>query len=202
MTERTRGESERMAGDGAVAAGRGELVFDVPDDLDRDSFFRALLGDLAETLEGVVGLNEAEGYVAVVGTAMGERILAMYRAGRAAAGPGDGAPGPDADALAAILVDLKRRIGGDFFVEEAGPERIVLGNRACPFGSAVHGRPSLCMMTSNVFGHIAAERQGFAGVEIVRAIARGDAGCRVIVTLDPATAAAPAARRYVRRGRG
>ncbi len=30
------------------------------------------------------------------------------------------------------------------------------GNRLCPFGELVRDRPSLCMMTSNVFGYIAA----------------------------------------------
>ena len=32
-----------------------------------------------------------------------------------------------------VLVDLKRRIQGDFFVIEEDEGKIVLGNRACPF---------------------------------------------------------------------
>ena len=39
------------------------------------------------------------------------------------------------------------------------------------------------MMTSNVFGRIAADNLGYAGVHIEEAIARGDPGCRVIISL-------------------
>jgi predicted ArsR family transcriptional regulator len=87
--------------------------------------------------------------------------------------------------VAQVLVDLKRRIQGDFFVVEADDDRIVLGNRVCPFGDKVLGRPALCMMTSNVFGSIAADNLGYAKVEIQEAIARGDPGCRVVVHLRP-----------------
>ena len=34
----------------------------------------------------------------------------------------------------------------------------------------------MCMMTSNVFGHIAAENVGYAKVELQETIARGDKG--------------------------
>ena len=78
--------------------------------------------------------------------------------------------------VAAVLVDLKRRIHGDFFIIEEDDEKIVLGNRACPFAEMVAGRPSLCMMTSNVFGFIAADNLGYSKVELQETIARGDAG--------------------------
>jgi hypothetical protein len=64
-------------------------------------------------------------------------------------------------------------------------ERIVLGNRACPFADKVLDRPSLCMMTSNVFGVITAENLGYAKVVVEQAIARGDPGCRVVIYLHP-----------------
>jgi len=41
------------------------------------------------------------------------------------------------------------------------------------------------MMTSNVFGSIAADNLGYSKVVIEQAIARGDAGCRVVVYLKP-----------------
>jgi predicted ArsR family transcriptional regulator len=82
-------------------------------------------------------------------------------------------------------VDLKRRIEGDFFIIEETDKKIVLGNRACPFGDKVLNRTSMCMMTSNVFGAIAAENLGYAKVELEQTIARGDAGCRVVVHLVP-----------------
>jgi hypothetical protein len=87
--------------------------------------------------------------------------------------------------VAQVLVDLKRRIQGDFFIIEETDDAIVLGNRACPFGDKVLDRTSMCMMTSNVFGAIAAENLGYAKVELQQTIARGDAGCRVVVYLKP-----------------
>src|SRR5262249_13253777 len=85
--------------------------------------------------------------------------------------------------VAEVLVDLKQRIGGDFYVIEQDDEKIVLGNRRCPFAEKVLDRPALCMMTSNVFGVIAADHLGYAKVGIEQSIARGDAGCRVVVYL-------------------
>ncbi|HET6518640.1 MAG TPA: methanogen output domain 1-containing protein, partial [Geminicoccaceae bacterium] len=87
--------------------------------------------------------------------------------------------------VARVLVDLKRRIRGDFYVIAEDDEKIVLGNRACPFGDKVLGRRSMCMMTSNVFGSIAASNLGYAKVELQETIAEGHAGCRVVVYLRP-----------------
>jgi hypothetical protein len=44
------------------------------------------------------------------------------------------------------------------------------------------------MMTSNVFGVIAAENLGYAKVELQQTIAKGDPGCRVVVHLKPTAA--------------
>ena len=82
-------------------------------------------------------------------------------------------------------MDLKRRIQGDFYVIEEDDEKIVFGNRACPFAEKVVGRPAMCMMTSNVFGGIAAENLGYAKVVLEETIAEGDPGCRVVVYLKP-----------------
>jgi predicted ArsR family transcriptional regulator len=158
-------------------------------DLDRDVFLRRLLHELAGTLQDVVGLEEASGYVSVVGAAMGEHIGATYR--RAL-----NVDRLSREQVAEVLVDLKRRIEGDFFVIEQSDERIVLGNRACPFGAMVAGRPSLCMMTSNVFGSIAAANLGYAGVALERTIAEGHPQCRVVIQLRPGDAPSPGVREY------
>ena len=164
-------------------------VLDVP--LERDGFLRTLLRHLAGTLEDVVGLDEAAGFVSVVGQKMGDEINATYRAAL-------GVESLNREQVALVLVDLKQRIHGDFFVEEESDDRIVLGARSCPFGEKVIGRPSLCMMTSNVFGSIAAENLGFAKVHLDRTIARGADGCRVVVYLRPtAEAEAVDGRVYV-----
>ncbi|MCB4825399.1 methanogen output domain 1-containing protein [Roseicella aerolata] len=160
--------------------------------LERDVFLRRLLRELAGTLQDVVGLDEASGYISVVGAAMGEHINNEYRRALAV-------DRLSREQVAAVLVDLKRRIQGDFFVVEEAEDRIVLGNRACPFGEFVLGRPSLCMMTSNVFGSIAAENLGYAGVTLDRTIAQGHAECRVVVHLRPSEHTEPGIREYFRR---
>jgi len=154
--------------------------------LGRDIFLRTLIRELSGTLQDVVGLEEAAGFVSVVGQRMGDQINAQYRAAL------DTARLSRAQ-VAEVLVDLKRRIQGDFFVIEEDDEKIVLGNRACPFGDKVIGRPSMCMMTSNVFGVIAADNLGYAKVALEGTIAAGDPGCRVVVYLRP-TPEAEAAR--------
>ena len=160
--------------------------------LDRDVFLRRLLRELAGTLQDIVGLQEASGYISVVGAAMGEHIDAEYRRALAV-------ERLSRAQVAEVLVDLKRRIHGDFFVLEETEDRLVLGNRACPFGDFVLGRPSLCMMTSNVFGSIAAENLGYAAIGLESTIAQGDPGCRVVVYLRPGAHVPAAAREYFER---
>ena len=147
---------------------------DIP--LDRDVFMRTLIRELSGTLEDVVGLKEAAGFVSVVGQALGQTIDAEYKR----ALDTDALPRP---VVAQVLVDLKRRIHGDFYVVSEDDDTIVLGNRACPFGDKVLGRTSMCMMTSNVFGYITAQNLGYAKIELQETIAKGDRGCRVIVHL-------------------
>lgn len=146
--------------------------------LQRDVFLRTLLRHLAGTLQNVVGLEEASGFVSVVGQQIGDELNRIYKSAL------------DVDDLsreqvAHVLVDLKRRIKGDFHVIEQDDEKIVFGNRTCPFAEQVVGRPALCMMTSNVFGSIAADNLGYSKVVIEQAIALGDPGCRVVVHLKP-----------------
>jgi predicted ArsR family transcriptional regulator len=160
--------------------------------LERDVFLRTLVRHLAGTLQDVVGLEEASGFVSVVGQRMGEEINTAYRRALAL-------PSLSRDQVAEVLVDLKRRIQGDFFVLEQDEEKIVFGNRACPFAEKVVGRPAMCMMTSNVFGYIASDNLGYAKVSLEETIAQGASGCRVVVYLKPTPEAQSAeGREYVR----
>ncbi|HWQ14069.1 MAG TPA: methanogen output domain 1-containing protein [Roseiflexaceae bacterium] len=150
--------------------------------LERDVFMRTLIRELAGTLEEVVGLEEVSGFISLVGQRMGLQIDRDYRAAL-------GTPRLSQQQVADTLVDLKRRIEGDFYIIEQDDEKIVFGNRVCPFGEKVLGRPAMCMMTSNVFGAITAENLGYAKVELQETIAEGRPGCRVVVHLKPTPAA-------------
>lgn len=160
--------------------------------LERDVFLRTLIRELSGVLQDVVGLEEASGFVSVVGQNMGRQIDTAYKS---ALQVSQLTPEQVAD----VCVDLKRRIQGDFFVIEQDDEKIVFGNRACPFGEKVIGRPAMCMMTSNVFGSIAADNLGYSKVELQQTIAKGDSGCRVVVYLKPTDAAQKAeGREYIK----
>ena len=106
----------------------------------------------------------------------------------------------DRDAVRDVCLDLKRRIQGDFYVISEDDEKIVFGNKRCPFGDKVVGRRALCMMTSNVFGTIAAENLGYGKVALERTLANGDSECRVVLYLQPTPAAAEAEGREYHRG--
>ncbi|TAE61015.1 MAG: transcriptional regulator [Nostocales cyanobacterium] len=144
--------------------------------LERDLFLRTLIRELSGTLQDVVGLEEASGFISVVGQTMGKRINYEYKNAIKV-------NSLTREQVTQVLIDLKKRIQGSFYVIEEDPEKIVFGNHHCPFADKVLDRPAMCMMTSNVFGTIAADNLGYAKVELQETIARGDAGCRIVVYL-------------------
>jgi len=147
--------------------------------LEKTDFFNQVINELSGAIQEIVGLSEAEGFITLVASRIGEKINDDYKSAlRLEQIPRDYLP--------EVLVDLKRRIEGQFSVEYEDDEVIILRNTRCPFGDKVHGRPALCMMTTNVFGRIAADSTGYARVDVDKAIARGDTECRVIIHLTPA----------------
>jgi predicted ArsR family transcriptional regulator len=144
--------------------------------LDRDVFLRSLIHSLSGVLEDVVGVKEAAGFLSVVGREIGAQLNRAYRKELKVSHL-------SREQVARVCVDLKRRIEGDFYIIEESEDRIVFGNRRCPFAEKVLGRPSLCMVTSNVFGHITAQNLGYAKVELNETIAEGHSGCRITVHL-------------------
>lgn len=142
--------------------------------LNRDVFLRSLIRELSGTLEEIIGIREASGFISLVGQNIGDQINYEYKAAYKV-------PKLDRLQVSEVLVDLKKRIQGDFYLIEQTPDKLVFGNRACPFAEKVLGRTSMCMMTSNVFGAIAAGNLGYSKVELQQTIAKGDAECLVIV---------------------
>jgi len=141
---------------------------------ERDIFLRNLLRELSGTLEEVIGLEEASGFISIVGQRIGDWMNDEYRKSLST-------DKLTPEQVAKVLTDLKARIQGDFYIIEEDQEKIVMGNRCCPFGDQVKGHPSLCMMTSNVFGTITAENLGYGKVCMHETIAMGASECRVTV---------------------
>lgn len=142
--------------------------------LDRDGFCRDMIRELSGLLQDMIGLDEASGFISVVGQNIGSRMDTDFKKALHT-------DRLSVEQVAHALVELKRRIQGDFYIVALDSEKIVLGNRRCPFGDKVIDRPSLCMMTSNVFGTICANNTGYAKVALHETIAQGDPGCRVTI---------------------
>ncbi len=159
----------------------------------RESFLRALVVQLAQTIERDQGPDVAEAAVAQVGADVGGQMEAESRRALNLVGE------MSAEQMSQCYVRLKHAIDGGFYVIEANEDRIVLGNTRCPFGDVVTRAPSLCRMTSSVFGGIAARNtNGPVTVLLEERIAVGDPGCRVVVDLKPDARETPSplAHRY------
>ena len=150
---------------------------------DRETFLRALVVQLAQTVTAQHGAAAADAAVAQVGIDVGGQMEQEYRLAKQLSGR------LTSDQLADCFVRLKHAIGGGFSVVEVTETRIVLTNTRCPFGDVVRRAPALCRMTSAVFGGIAARNvDHMADVLLEERIAVGDPSCRIVIDLAPPTA--------------
>jgi anti-sigma regulatory factor (Ser/Thr protein kinase) len=150
-----------------------------PHGFSREPFLRALVVEMSRALADTHGPLASEEAVARVGATVGGQMEEEYRQARAVVGR------LTAKQIADCYVRLKAAIDGEFYLISLSEDRIVLGNRRCPFGETVHHSPSLCRMTSSVFGGIAARNHGQAVVLLDERIAVGDPECRITVLLGP-----------------
>jgi len=145
--------------------------------LKRETFLLSLVKEITKSLQTVVGSEHAEGMISIVGTEIGRNIKKEYcKALNLSKIP--------KEQLSNVLIDLKSRINGSFYIIEENEKKIVLGNTSCPFGADIKGKPAACMMTANVFGHIASDTHGYARVNVEESIAKGHNGCRVVIYLE------------------
>ncbi|HET9654655.1 MAG TPA: ATP-binding protein [Kineosporiaceae bacterium] len=154
----------------------------------REGFLRALVVHLMQAVELQYGPEAAGAAINQVGTDVGQRLEAQYRAARVLAGR------LTPQQLGECLARLKREIGGEFDVVEADEHRVVLASTRCPFGPGVRRTPGLCRMTAGVFGGIATRNVdgGEVRVQLEERIAVGDPACRIVVWLQPVASEVPA----------
>jgi PAS domain S-box-containing protein len=152
--------------------------FATPIALDRDLFMRRLIASLGYLNEGLLGSDVAGAYITNVGLSMGAAIEAEYKRFWGIERPFT------LDEYAHVIVDLKQKIQGNFSLVSKSTEKVVVRTTSCPFDAFVRQPPSLCFMTSAVFGGIAARNFGYAKVVLHKRIALGDDGCFVTVHLQ------------------
>ena len=146
--------------------------------INQKSFYLQTLIELNGVLDELIGESESGAFLNHVAEKIGNLFLTLYQDGteKRRFTPHQ---------LAEVLVDLKSRVGGQFSIVDVSKTRILLCNTRCPFGDSVIGRPSMCLMTSTVFGKIVADSNGYAGVNIDKAIAQGDDSCVIEILLEP-----------------
>lgn len=145
-------------------------------DFDHHGLVNTLVADMAGLLETIAGVEDACAYVSCIAARLGTDIEKQYKAAL-------GIQHLNRDQLIDILIDLKNRAGGEFSLIEQDEDRLVFGNCACPLGHAASNHPSLCMLTSNIFGRLTANAIGYAAVDLEQTIAKGDSSCRVVLHL-------------------
>ena len=145
--------------------------------LDRDIFMRRLITSLGHLNEAILGSDVAGGYIMNVGLSMGAAIEEEYKRFWNIDRPFT------LDEYGHVIVDLKQKIQGNFSLVSKSPDKVVVRTTSCPFDALVRQSPSLCFMTSSVFGGIAARNFGYAKVVLHKRIALGDDGCYVTVHL-------------------
>ena len=159
-------------------------------DFDHHGLFNTLVADMAELLGSIAGVEDACAYVSGIAARLGTDIEKQYKAAL-------GVQHLSRDQLIEVLIDLKKRAGGAFSVIERDEDRVVFGNCSCPLGRAAGNHPSLCMVTSNIFGRLSANAVGYAAVDLEETIARGAPQCRVVLHLKR-TEPGPETREYFR----
>ncbi len=153
-------------------------AFTTPIALDRDLFLRRLITGLDYLNESILGSDLTGAYIMNVGLSMGAAIEEEYKQFWGIDRPFT------LDEYAHVIVDLKQKIQGNFSLVSKDPQKVVVRTTSCPFDPLVRQSPSLCFMTSSVFGGIAARNFGYAKVILHQRIALGDVGCYVTIHLQ------------------
>ncbi len=161
----------RPLGDGV------DVTLQTPIALDRDVFMRRLISSLGYLNESILGSDIAGAYIMNVGLSMGAAIEQEYKRAWGIDRPFT------VDEYAHVIVDLKQRIQGNFSLVYSDDDKVVVQTTSCPFDEFVRQSPSLCFMTSSVFGGIAARNFGYGKTALQQRIALGDPGCYVTVFL-------------------
>src|SRR5258708_31653752 len=95
------------------------IIGDTDVKLNRDVFLRSMIRELAGTVEEVVGVRDASGYLSVVGRKIGEQMYNVYKTAIDTSSL-------SREKISAVLVALKRRIPGHFFVVQEDGVDIVI----------------------------------------------------------------------------
>jgi len=145
---------------------------------DKEGFMLELIAHLSKLSDFLFGDYLGREYIMVTGLQMGHTIDEKYKKFH---GITDHL---NLDQYADLVVNLKQSIGGNFYLVEKSSNKVIVAATSCPFGNIVTKVPNLCMITSGVFGGIAALNFGFGKVSLCKRICMGKPHCEVCVYLE------------------
>lgn len=162
----------------------------IPVNMNRDIFLTQMITELALNLDK----SQAKRTLNKIGLNLGKHIEELYKEFY-------GVENLNVDQLTETLIDVEKKIGGDFSVVEKSPTKIILKNNKCPFGNdKVKECPELCSITSGIFGIIASRNFGYSKVCLKRTIATADEDYIVIFLKKTKESEKEKAISYVAKG--
>ncbi len=136
----------------------------IPVNMNRETFLTQMINELALSLDK----TQLKETLNKIGLKLGKQIEQLYKQFY-------GVENLNLTQLTEALIDVEKKIGGNFSVVEKTPEKIILKNNKCPFGNdKVKGCPEFCSITSNIFGIMASKNFSYSKVSLKRTIAKAD----------------------------
>lgn len=145
--------------------------------LGRESFMLELIAHLSKLTDSIFGNHLGREYIIATAIQMGQAIDEKYKRFHKLSSR------LNVDQYASLVVNLKQSIGGDFYLVEKTSNKVVVAASTCPFAGIINQVPNLCMVTSGVFGGIAAINFGFGKVSLRERIGIGKSRCEVCIYL-------------------
>jgi len=144
----------------------------IPVNISEGTFLRRIINDLAANLEK----KDPKSIVNKVGFNVGEHIEELYKGFY-------GVEKLNLDQFSEVIIDVEKKIGGDFSIVEISKDKVVIKNTKCPFGEGVKKNPNLCYITSNILGVLAAKYFDYGKVCMKKTIATDSDYCDMVVYL-------------------
>ncbi|MBS4008423.1 MAG: PAS domain-containing protein [Clostridium sp.] len=152
----------------------------------REDFFLQLLADYVLLNEMLAG-NNAEQFLRKIGIKYGMRLEDRYRSAS------DYSENLTVEQFSELILKFAQSIGGEYVLQAADEEKVVIYCYRCPFGHVVLKTPVLCSALTALFGGIASRNFTYSKVNREHSIAKKAANCQIVIYLQETEAALAAA---------
>ncbi|MBS3901599.1 MAG: PAS domain-containing protein [Dethiobacter sp.] len=159
----------------------------------REDFFLQLLADYV-LLNELLGGNNTEQFLHKIGIKYGLRLEDRYRSAS------DCSKNLTVEQFSNLISRFAQSIGGEYVLQAADEEKVVIYCYRCPFGHVVLKTPVLCAALTAMLGGIASRNFPYSKVSREHSIAKKAANCQIVIYLqETETALAAAGNVYADR---